>query len=228
MEKVRESGQARLLLWQAGFPAVVLGRSQVMEKEVYEEECRVRGVPVLRRASGGGAVFQMPGVFNYSLILPEKSRLSIRGGFRLGTGLIQDVLRRLGLESALQGVSDVTVGGRKISGNAVAQVNRVLLVHGTLLAEMDMSLLEACLRRPSREPDYRKGRSHREFLTTLTALRGWGGDLRKSAAPDSWKRAIPYEVPTGAFTVAGSHLLSQLGQHCSASAVSAFKDVSVV
>lgn len=194
-EKVRESGQATLLLWRAGFPAVVLGRSQVMEKEVHEEACRVRGIPVLRRVSGGGAVLQTPGVFNYSLILPEQSGLSIKDGFRLGTGLIQDTLRRLGIESAVQGVSDVTVRGRKISGNAAAQINRVLLVHGTLLADLSMSLLDVCLRHPSREPDYRGGRSHREFLTTLADLGG--------GRPESL---------TGAFEAAGDYLIEQLGR----------------
>ncbi|KLU62834.1 lipoate-protein ligase LplJ [Peptococcaceae bacterium CEB3] len=220
MEKVRESGQARLLLWQAGLSAIVLGRSQVAEKEVYEEECRARGVPLLRRVSGGGAVLQMPGVFNYSLILPEQSRLSIKGGFRLGTGLIQDTLSRLGIESTVQGVSDVTVRGRKISGNAVAQVSRVLLVHGTLLAEVDMFLLEACLRHPSREPDYRGGRSHREFLTTLADLCGWGPASRISAVPHSRKCAVlhsrectaAHEVLSDALTAAGDDLIQQLGK----------------
>lgn len=169
-EYVRESGQGMLLLWRGGLAAVVLGRSQVIEKEVDLAACRHYSVPILRRTSGGGAVLQTEGVLNYSLLLPERNRLSFNAGFRLGTWLVQEALRRLGLESSVQGVSDVTVKGRKVSGNAIARVNRVFLVHGTLLADMDKGLLEACLRHPSREPDYRAGRSHWEFLTTLAEL----------------------------------------------------------
>lgn len=169
-EKVRESGQAVLLLWRGAFPAVVVGRSQVIRKEVNEEVCASLNIPIFRRISGGGAVLQTSDVYNYSLLLPERNALNIKTGFRLGTGFIQDTLRHLGLESAVQGVSDVTVTGRKISGNAIAQVNRVLLVHGTLLTDIDMPLMEACLRYPSREPEYREKRSHREFVTTLADL----------------------------------------------------------
>jgi len=176
-EHVRESGQGVLLLWRGGPAAVVVGRSQVIEKEVNQAACLALGVPVLRRSSGGGAVLQTSGVLNYSLLLPDRGRLSINAGFHLGTSLIRDTLRRLGLASAVQGVSDVTVNGRKISGTAIARVNRVFLVHGTLLVNMNMDFLEACLRHPSREPDYRAGRSHREFLTTLA---DWGVSSRQS------------------------------------------------
>lgn len=193
--KVRESGQAVLLLWRGGLPAVVVGRSQVIDKEVNEEACATLGIPVFRRVSGGGTVLQTPGVYNYSLILPEQTGYGIKTGFRLGTGFIQEILFNLGLESAVQGVSDVTVWGRKISGNAIAQVNRTLLVHGTLLADIDMSLLDACLRHPSREPEYRGGRGHREFLTTLADLGRWSPELLKAA-----------------LEAAGQHLFQRLGE----------------
>lgn len=184
-EQVRESGQGVLLLWRGGPAAVVVGRSQVIEKEVDQAACRHYGVPILRRISGGGAVLQTSSVLNYSLLLPDRGRLSINTGFRLGTSLVQEALRRLGLDNEVRGVSDVTVNGRKISGNAIARVNRVFLVHGTLLMDMDMPLLEACLRHPSREPDYRAGRSHREFLTTLAE---WGVSSLEAIA-EAWEEA---------------------------------------
>jgi lipoate-protein ligase A len=64
----------------------------------------------------------------------------------------------------------VAVGGRKISGNAQAQRRRALIVHGTLLVDFDYGLAEKVLRYPMREPDYRKRRSHREFLVSLREL----------------------------------------------------------
>ena len=67
----------------------------------------------------------------------------------------------------MRGISDVVVGDRKISGNAQARRWGGVLLHGTLLRDLDLALVEACLRHPPREPEYRRGRSHRDFLTTL-------------------------------------------------------------
>jgi lipoate-protein ligase A len=64
----------------------------------------------------------------------------------------------------------VAVGDRKISGNAQARRWKALLVHGTLLVDFDYELAEAVLKHPPREPAYRRGRAHRDFLVTLRSL----------------------------------------------------------
>jgi lipoate-protein ligase A len=69
-----------------------------------------------------------------------------------------------------EGTSDVAVGDRKISGNAQARRWKALLVHGTLLVDFDYELAEAVLKHPPREPAYRRGRAHRDFLVTLRSL----------------------------------------------------------
>jgi lipoate-protein ligase A len=62
------------------------------------------------------------------------------------------------------------VGDRKISGNAQARRGKALLVHGTLLVDFDHDLADAVLKYPPREPAYRLGRPHRDFLVTLRSL----------------------------------------------------------
>jgi lipoate---protein ligase len=165
-----------LRFWWGGPPAVVVGFSEKIEHAVNTEACRQFGVAVLRRSTGGGSVLQTDGVFNYSFIMPLDRMLDPRRAFRVGTDLIIAILNSLGLEGKTEGISDVAVAGRKISGNAQAQRRKALIVHGTLLVDFDYDLAERVLMYPLREPGYRKGRSHREFLICLREL---GVDIHK-------------------------------------------------
>jgi lipoate-protein ligase A len=156
-----------LRLWWGDQATVVIGTSEKPERQANLSECERRGVAVLRRTSGGGTVLQTRGVFNYSLTAPAPQSRDIRGLFALGATLLIEALARLNLQGEYRGTSDVAVNGRKISGNAQAWRRGGVLLHGTLLHELDLELVEACLQHPPREPDYRLGRPHRDFLTTL-------------------------------------------------------------
>lgn len=159
-----------LRLWWGGSPTVVLGSSEKPEVVADLEACRRMGVEVVRRSTGGGTVLQTPGVFNYSLTAPAQGLPNTRAVFGVGARLLIDALAGLGIQAEPKGISDVAVDGRKISGNAMAKRWGGLLLHGTLLLDLNLDLVDACLRHPPREPDYRGGRSHREFLTTLRSL----------------------------------------------------------
>lgn len=159
-----------LRLWWATAPAVVIGRSERAEQVANLEACERLCVPVIRRASGGGTVLQAPGVLNYSLTAPAPDVFDIHANFALGARLLVGALQQFGIEAAPRGISDVAVGDRKISGNAMAKRWGGLLLHGTLLLDLDLDLVEACLLHPPREPDYRGRRSHRDFITTLRLL----------------------------------------------------------
>ena len=91
-------------------------------------------------------------------------------GFRPGIDLICAILDAFGVVGRPEGTSDVAVGARKISGNAQARRWKALLVHGTLLVDFDPELADAVLKHPPREPAYRRGRPHRDFLVTLRSL----------------------------------------------------------
>ena len=171
MTKTAASEQRYMLrLWWAGAPTVVIGRSEAPEVVANLENCGRLGIEVIRRASGGGTVLQMPGVLNYSLTAPGPPTFDIRRTFAVGARYLIEVLAQFGLEARQRGISDVAVGELKISGNAMAKRWGGLLLHGTLLYDLDLDLVETCLRHPPREPDYRGGRSHRDFITTLRLL----------------------------------------------------------
>lgn len=176
-----KTGQSTLRFWWGGPPAAVVGFSEKFEQTVNVKACQALGVDVLRRSTGGGTVLQTGGIFNYSFVMKLDRMLDPRRAFRIGTDLIIAVLKSLGLTGNTEGISDVAVDGRKISGNAQAQRRKALIVHGTLLVDFDHDLAERVLTYPVREPAYRQGRSHREFLVSLRELGVNVTDLERKA-----------------------------------------------
>jgi lipoate-protein ligase A len=164
------TGQHLLRFWWGGPPAAVTGSNERPEQVVDTAACARLGVDVLKRCTGGGTVLQTGGVLNYSLVMPASDHLNLKAGFRQGTDVVCAILAAFGVVAVPEGTSDVAVGERKISGNAQARRWKSLLVHGTLLVDFDFDLAETVLLHPLREPEYRRGRSHRDFLVTLRAL----------------------------------------------------------
>ena len=192
------AGPETLRFWEPERHFVVLGYSNPLGSEVRLEACRSAGVPILRRLSGGGTVLQGPGVLNYSLVLRAAS-----APLRTISGTNKTVMERLraALQPLLdgpvaaQGDTDLALAGLKFSGNAQRRRKNALLFHGTFLLGLDLSLVEKLLPLPRKQPAYRGGRGHREFLTNLplgpTPIKGalvkaW--EARKSAAPPPVER----------------------------------------
>jgi lipoate-protein ligase A len=165
------AGPDVLRFWEARESFVVLGHGNRAGVEANLDACRARGVPVLRRCSGGGAVLQGPGCLNYALVLgvDDASPLaSVTGANRFLMQRHADVLAALlGAEVRAQGHTDLTLGARKFSGNSQRRLRHALLFHGTFLLACDLARIEQFLRFPSRQPAYRQHRAHGEFLTNL-------------------------------------------------------------
>lgn len=167
-EELLSAGQAVLWFWESTQECVVLGQSGYPERDARLDECRFAGIPVLRRVSGGGAVLLGPGCLNYSLVLPLGHFPECRN-VRYSLEWIMGTMRRaLGLPGlTCEGLSDLALYGRKVSGNAQRRTHAAVLHHGTLLYNFDPGRAELFLAEPCREPAYRAGRSHRNFLGKL-------------------------------------------------------------
>jgi lipoate-protein ligase A len=160
-----------LRLWESATHAVVVGRNTQVAAEVDAENCRTQGIPILRRTSGGASVIIGPGCLMYSLVLDLDQRPHLRAvdqchGFVLGA--IAAALSQVAPGIARQGTSDLAVRERKVSGNSCRYRRRHLLYHGTLLYAFDLSLLQHCLKCPPRQPEYRCGRDHGQFVENLS------------------------------------------------------------
>jgi lipoate-protein ligase A len=201
-----------LRLWEATACGVVLGRGSLAAREVQWDACRAASVPVVRRPSGGAAIVAGPGCLMYAAILPRTAfpgPLSIDRVHEAVLDRVASAVARCGVRVRRSGTSDLTLveGGaaspRKISGNSLRVKRDFLLYHGTLLYGFDLELIGRLLATPPRQPAYRGGRSHAEFLTNLPVA---GTALRKALAAE-WGADQPYEpgwCVTRAAELAGS------------------------
>lgn len=175
LEAEEGRGGEVLRLWRWPRPAVVLGAGGVIADDIDEAACADDGVPLARRASGGGTVLLGPGCLLFSLVL-DVSRAPelglIGASYRWILGRIAQVLAEIQSGIELAGISDLAVNGRKFSGNAQQRKRRFILHHGTLLHGFDLELVGRYLKLPPRRPEYRGERTHADFLMNLPATAG--------------------------------------------------------
>lgn len=150
---------------------VVLGAGRQAEEDVLLTRTTEDGVPVLRRRGGGGTVVLSPGQAVLALVTAVRSPFLNREYFRLINDWYRSALAGLGVPAERiedRGISDLAIGERKILGTSIYRRRLVLFYQGSLLVANDVSLFDRYLKHPSRVPDYRRGRGHREFCTTLS------------------------------------------------------------
>ena len=175
-------GDPLLRFWEPSGLFVVLGYANRVATEVNASACAARSVPILRRCTGGGTVLQGPGCLNYSLILRVEQDGPLQGIASANRFIMERhrtaLATLLDQEVEVRGHTDLVIDGRKFSGNAQRRKQRRLLFHGSFLLDLDLDAVSDFLPLPSRQPDYRKHRSHRDFLRNL------------GVPPESVKRAL--------------------------------------
>ena len=138
----------RLYRWNPS--AVSIGYFQSIEKEVNLPNCEKYGVDVIRRITGGGAVYHdYNGEITYSLVAPEtdpKMPTDIMESYQAICGAIIHGLKYIDVEAEFKPVNDITAGGKKISGNAQTRRHGVILQHGTVLVDSDIQRMFEVLR----------------------------------------------------------------------------------
>jgi len=138
----------RLYRWKPS--AVSMGYFQSVDEEVNLEACKRLGVDVIRRITGGGAVFHdYDGEITYSLIAEEKNPLipyDINESYKVICGGIIEAIRLLGLTAEFKPINDIIAGGRKISGNAQTRRYGSILQHGTVLVDFDVRTMFTVLK----------------------------------------------------------------------------------
>jgi lipoate-protein ligase A len=166
-QKLERGGTNETLrFWECSQPAVVVGASGHIGQQVHEKACVEDGVPILRRTSGGGAVVIGPGCLNYSLLLSLAERPELYGVANSYQRILTRIAEALSVPRlAIRGISDLAIDDRKISGNSQRRGRRALLHHGTILYDFNVLLMERYLKSVRRQPAYRSGRSHQDFVT---------------------------------------------------------------
>ncbi len=141
-----------IYLWRND-PAVIVGVNQNTAEEVNFDYTAAHGIKIVRRLTGGGAVYHDPNNVCYTVVAPYDRD---EDPYRVFTKPVIDYLNGLGVGAVFSGRNDITVNGLKISGNAETVWQDRILHHGTVLFDTDMTALEAALR-PNRLKMQSKG-----------------------------------------------------------------------
>lgn len=194
LQQCEEMGTETLRFWEPSELFVVAGFSNSIVTEVDQAACRENRVGIFRRCTGGGAVLQGPGCLNYSLVLkldhPGLGSIPSANCFIMERhrAAISALLQR---HVQLRGHTDLALDDRKFSGNAQRRLRSALLFHGSFLLAFDFALMEKFLAMPSRQPQYRAGRNHEQFLTNLPV----NADALKDALRRAWDADVPAASP---------------------------------
>lgn len=150
--------------------SVIIGRAQLAKFETDLEYCEGEAIPVVRRFTAGGAVYNGPGNLNWSIFLKNGSddrkigfARDAGGVFRMSASVIVEALRRLGIEARLEEPNRIVTDEGKVSGMAAYLSRERVLCHGTLLLGADLEEA-AMLTRPKKvqlDPKYVRSRETR-------------------------------------------------------------------
>ncbi|MCQ2403311.1 MAG: lipoate--protein ligase [Lentisphaeria bacterium] len=147
----RNASDPVFMLWRNA-PSIIIGYNQNTAAEIDEDFVKAKGIRVVRRMTGGGAVYHDLGNINYSCIVQERVwNADSATGF---TAPIVAALQALGVDAAFSGRNDILANGRKISGCARSVPKGHTLFHGTLLFDTELDVLASALK-----PDPEKIRS---------------------------------------------------------------------
>ena len=204
------AGDEVLRFWESPEYFIVVGYANKVAAEVNVAATAAREIPVYRRCSGGGTVVQGPGCLNYTLVLKiaqDPALHSITSANRFIMERNRAAIESLcpksqtsdpRLKITVRGHTDLCLGDLKFSGNSQRRRKHFLLFHGTFLLNFDLALMDAVLRLPSKQPDYRHNRDHDKFLTNLNAP----ARNVKTALRNVWNAASPLDHPPMASAVA--------------------------
>ncbi|HEY5527396.1 MAG TPA: lipoate--protein ligase family protein [Candidatus Anoxymicrobiaceae bacterium] len=176
--------------------SVVLGRFLEPGNEVRLDRARELNVPVLRRTTGGGAVFHDLGNINYSIYLPIGciATFNIEESLRALSFPVTDTLDLLGVPWSWEPPNNVYVGGRKISGSAQARSGGRLLHHGTLLVDTDLNRMSLLLKEGGRS-----------CVAPVTNLKEWAPGIDAGQAADLLLKVVTGDFATPGGALAAAH-----------------------
>ena len=156
-----------ILLFYINEPSVIIGRNQNSIEEIDPVYVKTQGIHVVRRLSGGGAVYHDLGNLNFSFITPDNKHLH---NFAKFTEPVINVLNEFGVAAELRGRSDIFTGGKKISGNAQYASSGRMFSHGTLLFDTDIAEMLKALNPRQATIESKAVQSVRNFVTNIREL----------------------------------------------------------
>jgi len=153
-------------------PAVTLGYSLDASAEVDLDYCRRQGIDVVRRLSGGGAIYTDDRQLVYSLTTKDILPSQVEESLRIVCSAVVKGLQLLGAEASFAPLNDVLVCGKKVSGSAQLRKWGIVLQHGTVLVDMDPEAMFRALKVPKHKLEKHRLGGPGERVSTLRAELG--------------------------------------------------------
>lgn len=161
-------GTVGYLVWQPEETVIVLGQSNSIESSLCTDAVTTDGLRVIKRPSGGETVILTPLTIAFTIANRFPVMIPFKEYFRIVNSVVAAGLEEMGVSRlGAKGISDITIGNRKILGSSMRRVNDKLVYHAVVNLGEDPSIFGRYLLHPRREPDYRAGRSHSEFVTSI-------------------------------------------------------------
>jgi lipoate---protein ligase len=156
------------MVWQPSETVIVLGQSNQAETAVHTGLAEQDGVLVFKRHSGGQTVVLTPRTLVISVRLIAEKLDNPQVYFKRINGLILWALTGLGIAGLVErGISDIAIGEKKILGSSIYRKRNMVFYHAVLNLSETPEFIGRYLKHPAREPDYRIGRKHEEFVTSI-------------------------------------------------------------
>lgn len=201
-----------LHFYRRNVPAISLGYFQEVEKSLELNYCRQNNIQIVRRMTGGSAIYTDPGHLVYGLAVGETILPKDRdGAFGKICGAIVLALQKLGIDSEFKLPNDILVNGRKISGSAQMRRWGIVLQHGTIVLENDSKTLSSALKMDIAKIEER-GQRPETYVTSLSEVLGAQPDLEKvmSAVIHGFEEVFGIEFEKSRLTNYESELIDNL------------------
>lgn len=178
--------QEPILLFYINQPSIIIGRNQNTLEEINKDYVDEHGILVVRRLSGGGAVYHDFGNLNFSFIMPDDGN-SFRD-FKKFTEPVIAALHDLGVKGAeLKGRNDLVINDLKFSGNAMYATNGRMFAHGTLMLDSDINEVVNALKV---RKDKIESKGIKSIRSRVTNIRPFLPDSQKNLTTKEFRQAI--------------------------------------
>ena len=159
-----------LKVWEPEQVFVIIGKGSDPQDELSADNILRDNIPVIKRTTGGCAVVVAPDMFVASFAIRNDPAKKNNEYFDLFNGVLLKAFQKIGIENLdTAGISDITLNGLKVVGSAIYRNKDQVFYHAVINIAGDIDLMEKYLKIPSRQPDYRQNRTHRDFVTSFKA-----------------------------------------------------------
>jgi lipoate---protein ligase len=175
LDQFRQNGVPAWRIYEPAELCAVLGAAGRPEQDLLLDAMEADGIPWRRRRGGGGTVVLGPGQVVLALVTEVSSPFRNKEYAGQINSWIVEAVESLGVHGAgPEGISDLAIRGKKIVGTSIYRTRLVLFYQASLLVSNDIAVFTRYLAMPTKVPEYRAGRSHEDFCTTL-AREGFRG-----------------------------------------------------